>query len=105
MRLQRPRRRADIPDEPDLAMARALPPTLAVLVLAGLLAAEGATAGPKAGETRGGSSFVLLTSAPPVPAAAQPRSNGVGVPPARPVVLDPYRVPLLSNAGTLGSAR
>ena len=86
-------------------MARALPRTLAVLVLAGLLAVECATAGPKGGEGRGANSFILLTGAPPVRVATQPRSNGVGVPPAKPVVRNPYHVPLLSNAGTLGSVR
>ena len=71
-------------------------------VLAGLFAAHCAVAGDRNGDRRTTNTFVLVTGAPPKPAdAPRPASNGVGVAPAKPVVSNPYQVPLLQNAGTL----
>src|SRR6185369_5218500 len=69
-----------------LAMLRASFPVLrAAVVVGGLLALQGAVAGDRDGDRRVTNSFVLVTAAPP----------------AKPVVSNPYQVPLLQNAGTL----
>ena len=76
------------------------------VVLGGLVVLNAAIAGDRNGDRRPTSSFGLVTSSttarPPTP---QPASNGAGVAPARPVVSNPYQVPLLQNAGTLRGVR
>jgi len=88
---------------PDLAMVRTFPHVVrAAAVLAGLMAAQCAVAADHNGDRKTTNTFVLLTGAPAKPAdAPRPSSNGVGVAPAKPVVSNPYQVPLLQNAGTL----
>jgi hypothetical protein len=86
-------------------MARAPRPLAAFVLLVCLLGAEQTSAAPPGGDARPTNSFALVTVATPPRGAAAPRPNGVGVPPAQSVVRNPYQVPLLSNAGTLGSAR
>ncbi|HEV8208752.1 MAG TPA: hypothetical protein VGP77_01470 [Vicinamibacterales bacterium] len=72
------------------------------IVLGGLLALQCAAAGDRDGGRPATNSFVLVTAATAQPAAApRPSPNGTGVPPAKPVVSNPYQVPLLQNAGTL----
>ncbi|MBV9890320.1 MAG: hypothetical protein JO090_05465 [Rhizobacter sp.] len=46
--------------------------------------------------------LVLMTTAPKPADGPRASSNGVGVPPAKPVVINPYHVPLLQNAPTFG---
>ena len=86
-------------------MARASLPGLraALLLIVGLASLDCASAGDRDGARPVTNTFLLVTAAAPKPADG-PRapSNGVGVPPARPVVSNPYHVPLLQNAGTLG---
>jgi hypothetical protein len=74
----------------------------AAAVVGGLAAVHAAVAADHGGDRRTTNTFVLVTAAPAKPAEPQrPSSNGVGVPPAKPVVSNPYQVPLLQNAGTL----
>jgi hypothetical protein len=87
---------------------RAIPLIRATLVLlAGLAGASGAWAGgPAAGESAkkpSTNSFTLVYAATPREQATAP-SMGVGVP-TRPVVSNPYNVPLLRNAGSFGASR
>jgi hypothetical protein len=80
----------------------------AAVVIGALVALQGtAAAGEREGDRRATNTFVLLTAATAKPQSSQPlvSSNGVGVPPAKPVVSNPYQVPLLQNAGTLRGAR
>jgi hypothetical protein len=88
---------------PDLAMVRAFVHVVrAAAVLGALVAAHAAVAADRDGDRRTTNTFVLVTGAPAKPAdAPRPSSNGVGVAPAKPVVSNPYQVPLLQNAGTL----
>jgi hypothetical protein len=75
-----------------------------VALLAGLAAASAASAGgPAAGDPARTStnSFTLVVAAAPQTAATVP-SMGVGVP-TKPVVSNPYNVPLIRNAGSLGA--
>lgn len=78
----------------------------AVVLLAGLAAAGQAFSGGSASTDSGKrptNSFNLVYAATPRATAGAP-SMGVGVP-GKPVVSNPYNVPLLQNAGSLGSAR
>ena len=90
-----------------MAMVCAFHPVArAVVVIGALLATPVVVAGEREGDRRATNSFVLVT-APPAKPAASPRlsSNGVGVAPAKPVVSNPYQVPLLQNAGSLRGTR
>ena len=88
-------------------MARAPHFFRAVVVLTiGLAAAEHATSGgPSAADPgkKPTNSFNLVYAATPQSTAAAP-SMGVGVP-GKPVVTNPYNVPLIQNAGSLHVAR
>ena len=89
-------------------MAPAFPPGFrAVLLVAAMTGAHSLAAGaPSASDRRASNSFTLLTpAAPPKTSSASPSSNGVGIGPAKPVVSNPYNVPLLQNAGSLRSGR
>ena len=89
-------------------MARAFHPVLqAAVVLVGLALTHAAAAGStsREGEHRASNSFTLLTAAAPVQAGSRGQSNGVGIGPSKPVVSNPYNVPLFQNAGTLRSGR
>jgi len=79
----------------------------AVVVLVGLTLTHAAAAGSTVREVdrRASNSFTLLTTAAPVQAPGRGQSNGVGIGPAKPVVSNPYNVPLLQNAGTLRPGR
>ena len=73
----------------------------AALLVGGLAAADAAAAADR-DTGRPTNTFVLITVAPPAPTAnPRPTANSVGVPPAKPVVSNPYHVPLLQNAGSL----
>ena len=71
--------------------------TASAFVAAGSLSREG-------GERRVTSSFTLLYTTAAKPPTVVP-SNGVGIAPSKPVVSNPYNVPLIQNAGSLGSIR
>jgi len=78
------------------------------MLLAGLAALHpvAAAAGSvRDGDRRVTNSFTMLSSAPASPAPRGGQSNGVGVGPSKPVVSNPYNVPLLQNAGSFGSMR
>lgn len=78
----------------------------AAVVIGGLVALHDAYAGDREGDRRPTNSFVLVISATAKPPTGQPLpTNGVGVPPAKPVLSNPYQVPLLQNAGTLHGSR
>jgi hypothetical protein len=84
-------------------MARAFLPPLVLLALA-----TAHTVAPAAGSTREANrpatnTFMLVTPAPPAPRSLP--SNGVGIGPNKPVMTNPYQVPLLQNAGPLRGAR
>jgi hypothetical protein len=75
-----------------------------VALLAGLAAASAASAGGPAASDPGKkstNSFSLVYAVTPQAAATAP-SMGVGVP-TKPVVSNPYNVPLIRNAGSLGA--
>lgn len=81
-------------------------PRAIIAVLVGLTSASiAAGAGAAAPDLvkRSTSSFNLVVAAPPRTATAAP-SIGVGVP-TKPQVSNPYQVPLIQNAGSLGSVR
>jgi hypothetical protein len=83
---------------------RAIPLIRATVgLLACLSAASAAAGGPAAGDPgkKSTNSFSLVTAATPQTAATAP-SMGVGVP-TKPVVSNPYNVPLIRNAGSFGS--
>ena len=73
----------------------------AAVVLGGLLAVQAAAAGDRDGGRPSTNSFVLVTVATAKPAPTSLPTNGAAVPPAKPVVSNPYQVPLLQNAGSL----
>jgi hypothetical protein len=94
--------------EPDLAMQRAFFPISRTLVLLASLAAlhHTAAAGPPAPGGRGqASTFTMLVTATPPQAGPRGAQNGVGIAPSKPVVRNPYNVPLLQNAGSVRSLR
>lgn len=85
-------------------MVRAFLPVVraALLTIGSIAVVHAAMAGDRDGDRRTGNTFILVTATPPKPAATPPQSsNGVGVAPAKPIVSNPYQVPLLQNAGTL----
>jgi hypothetical protein len=90
-------------------MARAyesIPRNVAVAI--GLVAASAvAVAGGAANEggRKTSNSFTLLTGAAAPQAASPIPSPGAAVASSKPVVVNPYHVPLIQNAGSLGSAR
>jgi hypothetical protein len=90
-------------------MARAydsIPRTIAVaigLVAASAVAAAGGAAND--GGRKTSNSFTLLTGAAAPHATGPVPSPGTAVAPSKPVVTNPYHVPLIQNAGSLGSAR
>jgi len=86
-----------------LAMLRAsFPLVRAAVVIGGLLALQGAVAGDRDGDRRVTNTFVYVPAAGAKPAPTpRPSPNGTGLPPSKPVVSNPYQVPLLQNAGTL----
>jgi hypothetical protein len=89
----------------DLAMARSY---LAPLLLAAVAAAQTvAVAGGPArdGNRPASNTFTLVAVTPARPAPGSVPSNGVGVGPGKPVVSNPYHVPLLQNAGSLRGVR
>lgn len=78
----------------------------AAVLIGGLVALHGAHGGDREGDRRSTNSFVLVVSAAAKLPPGQPLpTNGVGVPPAKPVLSNPYQVPLLQNAGTLRGSR
>jgi hypothetical protein len=90
-------------------MARAyesIPRTVALaigLAAVSAVAAAGGTA--PDGARRTTNSFTLLT-APTAPHAAGPTpSPGTGIASSKAIILNPYHVPLIQNAGSLGSGR
>jgi hypothetical protein len=91
--------------EPDPTMLRTSFPVLRAAVFIGaLVAVHGAVAGDGARPTT--NTFVLVTAAAANPQPApRPSPNGVGIAPSKPVVSNPYQVPLLQNAGSLRGAR
>jgi hypothetical protein len=82
--------------------------TLAALLATGAAGAAGAagglpsSVGPK---TPASNSFNVFYSATAPNAPVVVPSNGTGLPPSKPVVTNPYNVPLIQNAGSLGSVR
>ncbi|HEY2558417.1 MAG TPA: hypothetical protein VGI48_01765 [Caldimonas sp.] len=81
-------------------MARAIFPSLFLAVLMAVHAVAAA-----AGDRPASNTFMLLAAAPARPAPQSMPSNGVGIGPGKPVVSNPYQVPLLQNAGSLRGAR
>jgi hypothetical protein len=84
-------------------MSRASFPVLRTAVMVGaLLALQGAAAGDREGPRPSTNTFVFIPAAatqpPPTPRLSP---AGATVPPAKPVVSNPYQVPLLQNAGSL----
>jgi hypothetical protein len=79
----------------------------AAMLIGGLFAAHFVAAGERDGDRRPTTNtFVLVKAATAKPAPTPgPSANGVGVAPAKPVVSNPYQVPLLQNAGSLRATR
>ena len=73
----------------------------AAVVIAGLLALHDAGAGDRDGGRPSTNTFVLVSVATPKPSPTPLPLNGASVPPAKPIVSNPYQVPLLQNAGSL----
>jgi hypothetical protein len=93
--------------EPDLAMLRASLLLVRSAAVIGMLAAvHAAVAGERGGDRRTSNTFVVVVPAPEKPAATRGvSSNGATVAPSKPVVTNPYQVPLLHNAGSLRATR
>ncbi|MEO8836390.1 MAG: hypothetical protein ABI364_06590 [Caldimonas sp.] len=79
----------------------------AALPLVALLVSGAAAAGNANGEApkRPTNSFSLLYSAAAPQTPVVVPGNGTGIAPGRAVVVNPYRVPLIQNAGTLKAGR
>jgi len=90
-------------------MARALDSIPRTVVLAiGLAAASAAAAAGGAandGVRRSTNTFILIQAATAPQAAGTTPSAGAGVASSKPVILNPYHVPLIQNAGSLSSSR
>ena len=83
---------------------RFLPVLQTAVLIGGLVAVHGTVAGDGARPTT--NTFVLVTAAPAHPQPApRPSPNSVGIAPSKPVVSNPYQVPLLQNAGSLRGVR
>jgi hypothetical protein len=78
----------------------------AAVLIGGSVAVTLVAAADREGDRRPTNTFVLVTAQPTKPTGpSAPAANGVGLAPAKPVVSNPYQVPLLQNAGTLRGAR
>jgi hypothetical protein len=90
-------------------MARAhdsIPRTVALAI--GLAAASAAAAAGGAtndGARRTTNSFMLIQAATAPQVAGTTPSAGAGVPSSKPVIVNPYHVPLIQNAGSLSAGR
>jgi hypothetical protein len=73
------------------------------LAAASVVAAAGGTA--KDGARRTSNSFTLLTAPTAPQVAGTTPSAGVGIASSKQIILNPYHVPLIQNAGSLGSGR
>lgn len=73
----------------------------AAVVIGGLLALHDAGAGERDRGRPSTNTFVLVSVALPKPTPTLLPPNGASVPPAKPIVSNPYQVPLLQNAGSL----
>jgi hypothetical protein len=83
-----------------------LPIARAALILTALVAAGSAVAGGNSpGDRRVTNTFSLVTGAAPAQSRVVVPSNGAGIGPSKPVVSNPYQVPLLQNAGSMGGLR
>jgi hypothetical protein len=83
-----------------------LPLGRASLIMAALVAAGAAVAGGNSpGDRRVSNTFSLVTAAAPSQSRVVAPSNGTGIGPSKPVVSNPYQVPLLQNAGSIGALR
>lgn len=93
--------------EPELAMTPFIFPIgRAVLFVAGVFAAANALAGgARDVDHRPTNSFALVLPAQSPQTSVIVPSNGVAVPPSRPVVSNPYNVPLFQNAGSIRALR
>jgi hypothetical protein len=93
--------------EPDLAMLREiLPIGRAAVLVASLVAVGAAVAGGSSPRDRQATNtFTLLTGNTAQQAPVVVRSNGTGIGPSKPVVSNPYQVPLLQNAGPIRALR
>ena len=90
-----------------MARAYASFPRTVVLVIV-LFAGGGVAAGGGAGTggaRKTSNSFMLVQGAPPQVSGATPASAGTGIPSSKPIILNPYHVPLLQNASSLRSSR
>ena len=118
------------PLEPDMTMARAfliIHLTAAAAVLASASAASaagdpgrqsgnsftlvtmatapGSRVGNPPGDRRVTNTFSLVTGAAPAQSRVVGSSNDAGIGSSKPVVSNPYQVPLLQNAGSMGGLR
>jgi hypothetical protein len=75
---------------------------VAVVGAAGGAFAGSASAAEPAGKKPATNTFSLVVTATPRPPGAAGAAQGVGIAP-KPVVNNPYQVPLIQNAGTLGA--
>ena len=80
-----------------------------LVLLAGLLTGQAALAGSLGGAGDGGkrpgNSFNLIVAPPPAATPVQLTAPGVGIAPGRVVIVDPYKVPLIQDAGSLSPGR
>jgi hypothetical protein len=82
-------------------MARAFLAPLLLAVLTALPAVVAAAGPAREGDRPTTNTFMLIAPAPARPGPQSMPSNGVGIGPSKPVVSNPYQVPLLQNAGSL----
>ncbi len=81
----------------------------ALLLVAGLVAAGGAAAASNGASSevakRPNNSFNLIVPQPPGASAVVLPTPGVGIASSKSVITDPYKVPLIQNAGSLTPGR
>ncbi len=79
-----------------------------LLIVGGVVASAAVSAGPGAASDaakRPNNSFNLYVSVPPGASNVASQSQGVGVAASKGVIMDPYKVPLIQNAGSLTPGR
>ena len=81
----------------------------AVFLVVGSISAGGVVAASNSAASdaakRPTNSFNLYIPSPPAASAVQLSTPGAGVASSRAVIIDPYKVPLLQNAGSLTTSR
>lgn len=76
---------------------------VATIVAGGVVAGNAGAASDAA--RRPSNSFNLFVAPPPVASPVRLPSHGVGLAPGKTTIMDPYKVPLIQNAGSMSPGR